>query len=351
MPSAIVYVRRSFPWCRINRDIMAATRATRSGEFGLIERYFRPLATTPGALGLGDDAAYYRPSPGEDLVLSVDTIAAGVHFLRDDPPASIGRKALRVNLSDLAAKGARPVGYLLSLALPDDWSEEWIAAFARGLEDDQQAFDVSLLGGDTTRAAGDLTISVTVIGCVPSGEMVLRSGARAGDVIFVSGTIGDAALGLEIRRGKLTAPDSVASFLDDRYMHPQPRLSLAPALRRFARSAMDVSDGLVGDLAHICEASGVSAEIEAVRVPMSSEAKSVVGEDMAALATALSGGDDYEILATVDEPNAANFVAEATSAGVPVARIGRVVEGKGPPIVLGEDGEPLLLAELGHTHF
>ncbi len=328
-----------------------ARKAKRAGEFALIERYFRPLATSPGAFGLLDDAALYSPPSGEELVLTVDTVAAGIHFFPDDPPASIARKALRVNLSDLAAKGARPAGYLMSLALPDGWTEKWIRDFAKGLEEDQRTYAIALLGGDTTRASGGLTVSITAIGCVPKGKMVRRAGARPGDAVFVSGSIGDAALGLGIRLGKIAAPGKGARYLRDRYLHPQPRISLAPLLRRFANSAMDVSDGLVGDLAHICEASGVGGTIEIASVPMSREAKAVVAGNDAALMTVLTGGDDYEILATVAESRAAKFAAEAASAGVPVARIGRILAGRGPPVVHGADGKPLALSGLGHTHF
>ena len=330
---------------------MASTKATRPGEFALIARYFRPLATAPGALGLADDAAFYRPSPGEDLVFTVDTIASGIHFSPDDPPASIGKKALRVNLSDLAAKGAKPVAYLLSLALPDNWTEKWVGDFAKGLADDQQTFGVSLIGGDTTRAPGGLTISITGIGCVPIGEMVLRSGARSGDLVFVSGTIGDAALGLEIQQGNISAPKEAAGVLRDRYLHPQPRLLLAPVLRRFATSAMDVSDGLVGDLAHICGASGVGAQIDSGSIPLSKAASSIVAGNSEAFARLLTGGDDYEILATVKEATVAEFLAGAQSTGIPVTQIGLMIEEKGPPIVLDADGKPLELAALGHTHF
>jgi len=330
---------------------MASTKVTRPGEFALIERYFRPLATAPGALGLVDDAAFYRASSGEDLVLTVDTIAAGVHFSPDDPPASIGKKALRVNLSDLAAKGAKPVAYLLSLALPENWTEKWVRDFAKGLADDQQTFGVTLIGGDTTRAPGGLTISITGIGSVPSGEMVLRSSARSGDLVFVSGTIGDAALALEIQRGNISAPKKAARVLHDRYLHPQPRLLLAPVLRRFASGAMDVSDGLLGDLAHICGASSLGAQIESGSIPLSTAARSIVADNNEAFGKVLTGGDDYEILATVEEARVAEFLAGARSAGVLVTRIGIMTEGKGPPIVLDASGKPLELAALGHTHF
>jgi thiamine-monophosphate kinase len=330
---------------------VAARQPKRPGEFALIERYFRPLATDPGAFGLVDDAALYAPPRGEELVLTLDTIAAGVHFFADDPPAAVARKALRVNLSDLAAKGAVPAAYLMSLALPDGWTEGWVRDFAKGLAGDQKAFGISLLGGDTTRASGGLTVTITAIGRVPKGKMVHRAGARAGDAIFVSGTVGDAALGLGIRLGTLAAPKAAEAHLRDRYLNPQPRTALAPLVRRFATSAMDVSDGLVGDLAHICRASGVGARIDAASVPLSKAAKALVAGNGLALKIALTGGDDYEILATVPAGRAAKFTSEAEAAGVPVARIGRIVEGRAPPVVLGSDGRPMGFDGLGHTHF
>lgn len=330
---------------------MVSRRPTRPDEFALIARYFRPLASGAGAFGLADDAASYRAAPGKDLVLTVDTVAAGVHFNADDPPASIARKALRVNLSDLAAKGATAVGYLLALALPDDWSEQWMGDFVAGLAQDQETYEIDLLGGDTTKASGGLTVTITAIGEVPKGEMVLRSGACPGDAILVSGTIGDAALGLKVLRDEISASGVAAERLLDRYRHPQPRMALAPVLRHFANCAMDVSDGLVGDLAHICAASGVGALIEASKVPLSEAARTLLEAGEQRLETVLTGGDDYEILATVPAGNVAAFVSEAESAGVSITQIGQVVAGKGPPVVHGGDGTPLVLAGIGHTHF
>ena len=261
---------------------MAAKPRKRPGEFALIERYFRPLAGDAGAFALTDDAAVYRQRPGEDLVVTTDMIAAGIHFLADDAPASIARKALRVNLSDLAAKGATPFGYLLGLALPGDWTESWLAGFARGLKSDQERYGVTLIGGDTIRAADALTISVTALGRIPKGRMVTRAGARPGDAIYVSGTIGDSALGLAAMQGRIDAGEGRgAKHLIDRYLHPQPRMALAPVLRRHASSAMDVSDGLIADLAHICDVSGVGAEIEAPLVPLSPPARRLVAGDPA----------------------------------------------------------------------
>ena len=323
----------------------------RPGEFALIDKYLRPLATDRGAFNLTDDAALYRQRPGDDLVLTVDTVAAGVHFFPGDPPESIARKALRVNLSDLAAKGADPFGYLLSLALPSNWTEAWIARFARGLAADQKKYGLTLLGGDTTRAAGGLTISVTAIGRVPKGQMVHRSGARAGDAIFVTGTIGDAALGLRLRQGTLRAPERIARKLLARYLHPEPRVTFAPVLRAYASAAMDVSDGLVGDLAHICDVSMVGAEIEAGRVPLSASARAIVAGNKSALATVLNGGDDYEILATVPASAADAFAAEARAFAIPVTRIGRITKGQGAPVVHDARGRIVRLAARSHTHF
>ncbi|MBN9025943.1 MAG: thiamine-phosphate kinase, partial [Rhizobiales bacterium] len=262
----------------------------------MIARYLRPLAEDPGAFGLTDDAALMRPEPGFDLVLTKDMVAAGVHFFPDDPPESIARKALRVNLSDLAAKGANPVGYLLGLALPADWTEDWMAGFSAGLGDDQQRYGIPLLGGDTVKSPDGLMLSITALGQVPAGRIVRRSGAEVGDLIVVSGTIGDAALGLRLRLGTLdgAAAGEGASHLLDRYLHPQPRLGLAEAVRDHAHASLDISDGLIGDLSHVTRASGVSAVVDAARIPLSQPARALVERDLTAFASVLTGGDDYE---------------------------------------------------------
>jgi len=325
-------------------------RASRPGEFALIERYFRPLAAGASALSLGDDAALLSPRAGEDLVLTTDTIAAGVHFFPDDPPESIARKALRVNLSDLAAKGAAPVGYLMALALPADWTEPWMRRFCASLADDQRTYGIGLIGGDTIRASGGLTITITAIGSVPKGAMVKRSGARPGDIIFVSGAIGDSALGLRLRRGDIAGKGQRARFLLGRYLHPEPRTALAPVLRRYASAAMDVSDGLVGDLAHICEVSGVGAEVRGDRVPLSDAARAMVTASSVGLGDLLNGGEDFEILATVPPADGRRFAAAAKRAGVAVTGIGRVTVGKGPPKVRDADGRPIAVGT-SHAHF
>src|SRR3712207_2888570 len=247
----------------------------RPGEDSLIARFFAPLAGE-GALGLKDDAACLTPKPGHDLVLTADALVETVHFLPGDPPGSIARKALGVNVSDLAAKGADPAGFLLSLALPEDWTETWLADFAAGLGEAARDFSCPLLGGDTVKARGALTLSVTAIGQVPAGRMVRRTTAREGDAICVTGTIGDAALGLRLRSSPAWAESLSAdekAFLADRYLHPRPRHRFAAALRAHARAAMDVSDGLAGDLAKMMRAGGVSAEVEVDRVPLSAAAR------------------------------------------------------------------------------
>lgn len=327
-----------------------------SGEDRLIARHFRPLATDPGAFGLTDDAAAFAPPPGCDLVVTVDAIVAGVHFLPDDPPDTVAQKALRVNLSDLAAKGARPVGFLLTLALPADVGDDWLAGFARGLQADAQAYQCPLFGGDTVRTPGPLTASVAAFGAVPHGGMVRRRGARSGERVVVTGTIGDAVVGLSLRRdpglkGRHGLNEPARDWLIGRYRAPQPRNALAAAVRRYATAAMDVSDGLVGDLAKLCRASGVDAVIEAARVPLSEPARRALAADPALLERILTGGDDYEIVATVAASDVAALVAEGEAAGVAVAEIGRIEAGEGRARVLGPDGRPFAFARPSFSHF
>jgi thiamine-monophosphate kinase len=326
-----------------------------SGEDRIIERYFKPLARHPAALGLGDDAACLAPRAGFDLVLTADTIVAGTHFFADDPAETIGAKALRVNLSDLAAKGAAPLGALLSLSMPGAVEEEWIAAFAEGLGRDCVAFACPLLGGDTTRTPGPLSISITAIGEVPAGRMIRRDGAQPGDLVVVSGTIGDAALALELKKrfvsgGFGALAKEQAAYLRGRYLLPEPRVPLASLLREHARAAMDVSDGLAGDLAKLAAASGVSARIETARLPLSSAAHDAIAAEPALIETVLGGGDDYEILAAIP-PGAYAAMAEAAgTAGIGITAIGAFGEGKGVT-VLGQDGRPLSIRKGSYSHF
>ncbi|MBO1903748.1 thiamine-phosphate kinase [Microvirga sp. 3-52] len=306
----------------------------RPSEDSLIARFFAPIAGE-GALGLKDDAARLSPRPGHDLVLTVDALVEHVHFLPEDAPGSIARKALGVNVSDLAAKGADPAGFLLSLALPDDWTENWLAEFAAGLGEASREFSCPLLGGDTVKARGPLTLSVTAVGQVPAGRMVLRTTAKPGDVVCVTGTIGDAALGLKLRTAPAWA-DGLSreeqGHLADRYLHPRPRHRLAAALRRHASAAMDVSDGLAGDLAKMMRASGVGAVVETDQVPLSGAAAKAVWASPDLVDLALTGGDDYEILCTVPEKNLDSFRKEADRVGITLSVIGRVVSGHDLPV-------------------
>nr|WP_294522716.1 thiamine-phosphate kinase [uncultured Rhodopila sp.] len=311
-------------------------------EFSLIARHFLALAD-PGALGLADDAAVLTPPPGRELVLSADAMVAGVHFLPDDPPETVGRKLLRVNLSDLAAKGAVPLGYLMTVSTPKDTPDSWFAGFAKGLARDQATYGVTLLGGDTTSTPGPISLSLTIIGHVAPGTAVLRSGARPGDEIWVTGTIGDGALGLQAALSKL--PDS-DGYLLDRYRLPQPRIGLA--LAGIASAAMDVSDGLVQDLGHLCRGGGVAAEIEAARVPLSEAARAA---GAAWLETCLTGGDDYELLLAVPAQRRAALVAESGRAGVAVTRIGTFRPGPPDVTVRLASGEPMALTKGGWSHF
>jgi thiamine-monophosphate kinase len=303
-----------------------------SAEDRLIVRHFAPIATHPGALGLSDDAAFIKPPAGCDLVLQTDIIVGGVHFFPDDAAHTIASKALRVNLSDLAAKGAEPLGFLLSLALPAGLGDGWLADFADGLRNDAVLFGCPLLGGDTTFTPGPATISISMFGSVPEGTMVRRAGARLGDLVFVTGTIGDSALGLVLRKGEGSAWDLgivERQHLVSRYLLPQPRNALAEAVRTYASAAMDVSDGLVGDLAKLCRVSQVAADIEVARIPHSDAAQAVMARDAGMRETALTGGDDYEILCTVPPDKAESFRAAAKVAKVPVTEIGEIGAGEG----------------------
>jgi thiamine-monophosphate kinase len=323
----------------------------RPSEDDLIARYFAPIAA-PEGLALRDDAALLTPPAGSDLVLTKDALVAGVHFFANDPPDAIARKALRVNLSDLAAKGAEPVGFLLALALPGGWSVPWLAAFARGLGEDGATYRCPLFGGDTVKTPGPLMVSITALGATPSGRLVARTGVKPGDRLYVSGTIGDSALGLRLRLGNGPSLDAAhRDFLLARYLLPEPRQKLAPALRAFASGAMDVSDGFAGDLAKMLRVSGASAEIDLAKLPLSAAARAAIAADPALFEIAATGGDDYEILASVAPQNAAAFEAAAAGAGVAVTEVGRALVGLAPPRFLGRDGAAIAFARGAFSHF
>jgi len=316
-------------------------------EFSLIARHFLPLAGE-GALDLSDDAAILDVPPGRQLVLAADAMVAGVHFLPDDPADTIGRKLLRVNLSDLAAMGAAPLGYLMTTAFTKGTDDAWIAGFAAGLAEDQRVFGITALGGDTVATPGPTSLSLTILGTVVPGRAIRRAGARAGDDVWVSGTIGDGALGLRVLRGEL---DDATGHLARRYRLPEPRLALGQAVADTVHAGMDVSDGLVQDLGHLCRAARCGAEIDAAAVPLSAAAAALVARDAALLPIALTGGDDYELLFAA-APGAATAVQDAARvAGVPVTRIGRMVEGAAEVAVRGADGRALALTRGGWSHF
>lgn len=329
--------------------------AERPSEDALIARYLAPLAG-PAGLGLKDDAACLSPAPGFDLVLTADGLVAGLHFYPDDPPASIARKALGVNVSDLAAKGARPLGFLLTLALPGDWSEVWLANFARGLGEAAGEWGCPLVGGDTTRTTGPLTLSITALGEVPAGRMVPRTGARPGERVVVTGTIGDAALGLAARQttgegGWIAAIGAAArASLDDRYLHPRPRIGLAEALREHASAAMDVSDGLAGDIVKLLRASGAGAGIDLASVPFSAAAAAAIAAEPDLRERAVTGGDDYEILASIADEKLASFLAACAALGVPATVIGTVRDAEAGTSFWDAEGEVRFISN-SFSHF
>jgi thiamine-monophosphate kinase len=325
-----------------------ARSAGPSGEFVTIAKLFRPLARGHNAaLDLGDDAACIRPRPGSDLVVTADALVAGVHFFNDDPPADIARKALRVNLSDLAAKGAKPIGYFLALARPKDMDDRTLATFARGLARDGAFFEIPLLGGDTTSTPGPLTIAITALGEIGRGRMLRRDGARAGDDLWLSGTLGDGALGLLVAKGALAPGKALLA----RYRLPQPRLALGRKLVGLAHAAMDVSDGLAADLGHMCARSGLGATVERARLPLSSAAAKALSADPSLLETIVAGGDDYELLFAAPPSARAAVARAAIAAKTKATRIGRFAKGAPEVRFLDAAGQRQRFARAGFTHF
>jgi thiamine-monophosphate kinase len=329
----------------------------RPSEDELIATYFAPLAG-PGALGLRDDAAILAQWPGHDIVATKDMSIAGVHFFTDDPPGAVARKALRVNLSDLAAKGAEPTGFLLGLALPEDWTAHWLAGFAQGLGADAAAYKCPLLGGDTAKSPGPLIVSITAFGAVPAQKMVLRAGVAAGDRIFVTGTIGDAALGLKIRLDAAQDAEwtrcvgqADAAYLAGRTLLPEPRLALREALRAHAHAAIDISDGFAGDLAKMLRLTGMTAEVMTADVPLSDAARKILHAAPSLFETILTGGDDYEIVCAVSPSHGAAFEAAAAAAGVPVAPLATARPGSAPPVFKDAEGRNLIFARPSFRHF
>lgn len=326
------------------------TAARRLGEFEFIARLLRPLAASfPGAFELGDDTARVPLPAGEEMVLKTDALVCGVHFLRQHPPGRIAQKALRVNLSDLAAAGARPVAYQMALVLPEDVDDLWLQAFCAGLAADQATYGVALCGGDTSSTPGVLTIVITALGAAPPDKVLGRGGAQPGDLVFVSGTIGDGALGLLADTDRLPEANATErAFLVDRYLLPQPRLDLGMRLHGVASACMDISDGLAGDLGHIAARSGVRAVIDAGRVPLSAAAAAVMAHRPVLLETILTGGDDYELLFTAPPERRGAIASIASSVDVLVTEIGRLEKGNG--VVVRKDGTPVTLSRPGYRH-
>jgi thiamine-monophosphate kinase len=332
---------------------MTTDRPAGLGEFGRIATFFRPLAAGfPGALALTDDAATMSPPSGHELVVTTDAIVAGVHFLAVDPPEDIARKALRVNLSDLAAKGAKPLAYTLTLALDNGTSDAWLERFVGGLATDQAQYGIHLAGGDSVSTVGPIWMSITAFGVVESGRMVRRAGAKAGDSVFVTGTIGDAALGLATAQGSLVGSEEDRAMLLDRYRLPRPRSALAPAIAAFAHSAIDVSDGLAADFGHLCRASQVKGRISVDKVPLSTAAQRVLTAEPGRLSEVLSGGDDYEILLTASAKSASVLHSAAGAAGILLTEIGEIVDTSetGEAALVDAGGRPVILKKAGWTH-
>jgi thiamine-monophosphate kinase len=320
------------------------------GEFGRIRHFFAPLAG-PGGLALRDDAALIPCDAGRQFVLTVDAIVAGVHYLPDDPPDLVARKLLRVNLSDLAAMGARPRHYLLTTALPPAIGDDWVEKFARGLAEDQRLYGIDLLGGDSVATGGPAVLSLIAIGDVAIGAEIRRSGARPGDQIWVTGTIGDAFLGLALLRGAYPSLAADArTALIRRFQLPEPRVELGPRLGRIAHAMLDVSDGLVADLGHICEASDAGATISLPQLPLSPAAQQLAAADPDLPARFATAGDDYELLFTAP-PTAADQIRHLSQElGLPITAIGRVEKGTEVRLVDGA-GKDVPLVETGYRHF
>ncbi|MBI2745721.1 MAG: thiamine-phosphate kinase [Burkholderiales bacterium] len=324
------------------------------GEFDLIARYFqRPQRPYTGAvrLGVGDDCALLQPAPGTQLAISSDMLVEGRHFFADVDPATLGHKALAVNLSDLAACGARPLAFTLALSLPQA-DEAWLAPFARGLFALADAHDCQLIGGDTTR--GPLNICITIFGEVPvtdsGSRALLRSGARPGDELWVSGTLGDARLALEALQGRRTLPPPLLQAARIRLEQPTPRVTLGLALRGVASAALDVSDGLLGDLGHILRASGCGACIDtSLAAPLLATQGLALGAEER-LSLVLAGGDDYELLFTAPASHAEAVVAAGRASGTPVTRIGRIEAAPGLRLVDAQ-GRPVPGRYASFDHF
>ena len=320
------------------------------GEFDLIRELFSPLARkAPGALGLQDDSAILSHSAGHELVVTMDTILAGVHFMLTDPYDLIARKAIRVNLSDLAAMGARPIGLFLAISLPETVGDDELVAFANGIAQDCEEYNLPILGGDTTSGTETFTVTVTAVGEVETGMELLRSGAKVGDKIFVSGTIGDAAVGLKVLGGFVDGIDSAEkTYLRGRYQLAEPRLNLGRGLLGIASACIDISDGLIADFDHVCQASGIGGRINLMDVPLSAVVKRLLHSEEW-WETVLTGGDDYELLFTAAPEKEKQVYETAKKVKVPVTAIGYIEDGA-EAIILDANNTKLEFPYKGYQH-
>lgn len=316
-----------------------------TSEFQIIEQYFAPLAG-PHGLSLMDDAACIPGEPGTDFIVTKDLIVEGVHFRSDDDASLIAQKALGVNVSDCVAKGAEPFYYWLGLALPQGYADEWLKKFSNGLSIGQQQYGCLLGGGDTTSTKGPITISITMMGKIPAGMMVKRSGAQIGDDLYVTGTLGDAALGLQCLEKNLGGYDA----LTEAYFRPKPPAAFAPDLRTLASSGADISDGLIADAGHIARASGVGMLINQVDLPKSQQATLMLEHYPEFLPLIWSGGDDYQLLFSADASKRNSIAVAAQKRAIAITRIGKIIKGNSVHL-LDLSGEIVQVTHRGHEHF
>lgn len=326
-------------------------------EFQMIAKYFEPLTSARLEAGdLKDDAAIFNLPTNHELVVTTDTIVENVHFLSTDPVETLGKKALRVNLSDLAAMGALPHAYTMNLTIPEKfYNDEFLKQFTRGLAEDQNKFNLFLAGGDTTRTDGPLTISVTAYGVIPSGLRLTRRNARPGDICAVTGTIGDSYLGLMFNRQKLSgADDDTARYFLRRFLLPEPRITFVQALEQYSKACIDISDGFLADLEHVCANSEVSIKTSINTVPISKDARNLCAQTGIPVNNLLCAGDDYELIIAVEEKNWTSLKKQADNQKLPLTAIG-YFENSSPDMpnvsVTDDDGRPLLFETHGWSHF
>jgi thiamine-monophosphate kinase len=317
-------------------------------EFSFIEKYLKPLTMGRGeALGLQDDAAIFKIPSGYELVVSSDTLGAGTHFLKDEKPAFVAHKALRVNLSDLAAMGAKPYAYQLCLTLPHAPQEKMIKDFCAALLKDQKEFGIFCSGGDTTAVKNSFIISITAMGLVPKGKAVKRSGAKAGDVIVLTGVVGNALAGLRMLQNKLPKEKSCI----EAYRKPTPRVAVVEIIRRYAHAAVDISDGLVADVGHIARAANCAANIDADKIKFSKPVQSFIDKGKMTFIDAITGGDDYELALAVSPKNLKALMAQLKGKNLKPQIIGSFGKGKPGVQVIGHDKKPMDISKSGWTHF